>query len=206
MARVVIDLSMSLDGFITGPNPDRENALGTGLGEKLHAWYFSGDELNPHSDFFKPGEGSEGVVEEMMTAHRAAIVGRNLYDMTGGWGGNHPVHGLHAFVVTHEPPKDVPQGETKFTFVTDGIESAIRQAKAAAGDKMVGVAGADVAQQALEAGLVDELMIHLVPVLLGNGITLFKHVGDQQIDLEIIEVIPAKGVTHLRFRVKRSVH
>jgi dihydrofolate reductase len=201
MATVVIDLSMSLDGFITGPHPDRDHGLGTGLGEKLHAWYFSGGAFNPHSDFFRPGEGSESVVEDMMTAHRAAIVGRNLYDITGGWGGNHPVHGLHAFVVTHDPPKSVPQGETKFTFVTDGIESAVRQAKAAAGDKMVGVAGADVARQALRVGLVDELMIHLVPVLLGNGVPLFKHLEEQQIDLELIEVIPAMGVTHLRYRV-----
>lgn len=201
MASVVIDLSMSLDGFITGPNPDGEKGLGTGLGEKLHEWYFSGEKLNPHSDFFKPGEGSESVVEAMMTGGGAAVIGRNLYDITGGWGGNHPVRGLHAFVLTHEPPAEVPQGETKFTFVTDGIESAVRQAKAAAGDKSVGIGGADVAQQALKAGLVDELMLHLVPVLLSDGVRLFEHFGTQQFDLEIAEVIPAQGVTHLRYRV-----
>ncbi len=201
MATVVIDLSMSLDGFITGPNPDGEKGLGTGLGDKLHEWYFSGEEQSPHSEFFKPGAGSEGVVEEMMTTNGAMVIGRNLYDITGGWGGNHPVKGLQAFVVTHQPPADVPQGETKFTFVTDGVESAIQQAKVAAGAHSVGVAGANVAQQALQAGLVDELMIHLVPVLLGDGVPLFKHLEDQQIALEIVEVIPAQGVTHLRYRV-----
>ena len=201
MATVMIDLSMSLDGFITGPNPDGEHGLGTGLGDKLHDWYFAGDKLNPHSDFFKPDEGSEGIVEEMMTESGAAVIGRNLYDITGGWGGNHPIHGLHCFVLTHHPPAEVPQGETKFTFVTDGIESAVRQAKLAAGDKNIGVTGADVAQQALKAGLVDELLIHLAPVLLGDGVRLFDHLADMQIELEIAEVIPAKGVTHLRYRV-----
>jgi len=200
MATVVIDLSMSLDGFITGPNPDRKNGLGTGLGEKLHEWYFAGDKLNPHSDFFKPAEGSEEVVEQMMTASGAAIVGRNLYDITGGWGGNHPVHGMHCFVVTHEPPKHVPQGQTRFTFVTDGIESAVRQARAAAGNKMVGVAGANVAQQALKAGLVDELMIHLVPVLLGRGRRLFDELPTH-VELEVVRVIDTPDATHIRYRM-----
>lgn len=136
-----------------------------------------------------------------MTESGTMVIGRNLYDIVGGWGGNHPVRGLHAFVLTHEPPADVPQGDTKFTFVTNGIVSAVRQAKAAAGDKNVGVAGADVAQQALKAGLVDELLIHVAPVLLGDGVRLFDHLSDQQIELEIAEVIPAKGVTHLRYRV-----
>ena len=201
MATVVIDLSMSLDGFIAGPDPSPEHGLGTGLGEQLHSWYFSGQKSNPHSDFFKPGEGSEEVVEQMMMAHGAAVVGRSLYDITEGWGGNHPIHGLHCFVVTHEPPANVPRGETRFTFVTDGVESALRQARAAAGLKLVGIAGANVAQQALRAGVVDELMIHLVPVLLGKGVRLFDHLAALQLRLEILEVIPAKGVTHLRYRV-----
>jgi len=203
MATVVIDLSMSLDGLITGPDPNQQHGLGTGLGEQLHSWYFSGRKSNPHSDFFKPGEGSEEVVDQMMTSHGAAVVGRNLYDITRGWGGNHPIHGLHCFVVTHRPPANVPRGETRFTFVTDGVESAVRQARAAAGNKLVGVAGANVAQQALKAGVVDELMIHLVPVLLGEGVRLFDNLAAMQSGLEILEVIPARGVTHLRYRVAR---
>jgi dihydrofolate reductase len=203
MATVVVDLSMSLDGFITGPDPSRERGLGTGLGEQLHSWYFSGRKSSPHSDFFKPAEGSEEVVERMMTTNGAAVVGRNLYDITQGWGGNHPIPGLHCFVVTHRPPVDVPRGETQFTFVTDGVESAVRQARVAAGNKKVGVAGANVAQQALKAGVVDELMIHLVPVLLGNGVRLFDHLAAMQSGLEILEVIPAKGVTHLRYKLAR---
>jgi dihydrofolate reductase len=162
------------------------------LGEQLHSWYFSGQKSNSHSDFFKPGEGSEEVVEQMMMANGAAVVGRNFYDITQGWGGNHPVHGLHCFVVTHRLPGNVPRGETKFTFVTDGVESAVRQARASAGNKPVGVAGANVAQQALNAGVVDELMIHLVPLLLGNGVRLFDHLAAMQLKLEVLEVIQAK--------------
>lgn len=201
MASVVIDLSMSLDGFITGPNPGKEHGLGTGMSDKLHEWYFSGDTPSVYGDFFKPGAGSAGIVEAMMTESGAMVIGRKLYDIVDGWGGNHPVRGLHAFVVTHTPPADVPQGDTKFTFVTDGVESAVRQAQAAAGSKMVGIAGADVAQQALKAGLVDELLIHLVPVLLGEGVRLFDQLAGMQIELEIDEVIPAQGVTHLRYRM-----
>lgn len=201
MANVLIDLSMSLDGFITGPNPNAEHALGTGISDKLHEWYFSGEKLNPHSEFFKPGEGSEAVVDEMLTESGAMVIGRRFYDVVDGWGGNHPIPGMRVFVLTHEPPAEVPQGDTMFTFVTDGIESAVRQAKAAAGDQSVGIGGANVAQQALKAGLVDELLIHLVPVLLGDGVRLFEQLGEMQITLEIAEVIAAKGVTHLRYRV-----
>ena len=201
MAKVVIDLTMSLDGFITGPNPDEAHGLGTGLGAKLHDWYFVGSKSDENGEFFQPDESSAKVVEAMMTGGGAAVIGRKLYDITGGWGGNHPVPGLHCFVVTHHPPAEVPQGETKFTFVTEGVESAIAQAKSVAGDREIGVAGANVSQQALKAGLVDELMIHLVPLLLGDGVRLFEHLGTEGIELEIVEIIPAKGVTHLRYRV-----
>jgi dihydrofolate reductase len=106
-------------------------------------------------------------------------------------------------VVTHRVPEVVPQGESSYTFVTDGVESAIEQAKAAAGDRYVSVMGASVPQQCLRAGLLDEIQIHLVPVLLGAGVRLFDHLGTENVELEAIRVVDSPGVTHLRFRVVR---
>jgi dihydrofolate reductase len=203
MAKTLIDLSMSLDGFITGPNPTSENGFGGRGAEKLHDWYFNGETPSPHNDFFKPLGPSAEVVEEMFATSGAMVIGRTFYDIVNGWGGNHPVRGVPIFVVTHHPPapEKVPQGATPFTFVTDGIESAIKQAKAAAGDKYIGIAGANIAQQALKAGLIDEIYIHLVPILLGDGIRLFDQLGPNPLELEQIKVIEAPGVTHMRYRV-----
>ena len=201
MATVMVELSMSLDGFISAPNPSREYILGTGKGELLHDWYFSGTTPSPHNPFFKAGEGSEKIVEEMFTETGAIVVGRKWYDLVGGWDGNHPIRGAEIFVVMHHVPEQVPQGETKLTFVTDGVESAIWQAKAAAGSKMVVIESRSVGNQCLKLGLVDEVMVHLVPILLGDGVRRFEPFGTAQTELEIAEVIPAKGVTHLRYRV-----
>jgi dihydrofolate reductase len=117
------------------------------------------------------------------------------------WGGSHPIHGVPVFVLSHHIPEEVPKGATPFTFVTDGIESAITQAKAAAGEKYVYVlGGANIAQQCVRAGLLDEILIHFVPVLLGEGIRLFEHIGTEQIELESTRVAESPGVTHLWFR------
>jgi dihydrofolate reductase len=199
MAKCLIDLSMSLDGFITGPHPTPEHGLGGNGGDRLHAWYFSGQTPSPYNEFFKPEGGSGEVVDEMFKTTGAMVVGRAWFDIVGGWGGNHPIHGVPIFVVTHHPPNDVPQGSTPFTFVTDGVESAIRQAKAAAGGKNVSVGGANIAQQALKAGLIDEIYVHLVPILLGEGTRLFDKQGSH--DLECTQILEAPGVTHLRYRV-----
>jgi len=201
MAKTLIDLSISLDGFITGPNPTSENGLGERGAEKLHEWYFNGQTPSPHNDFFKPIGRSAEVVEEMFATSGAMVVGRKFYDIVNGWDGSHPIHGVPVFVVAHQPPANVPQGSTPFTFVTDGVESAVQQAKAAAGDKDVSVAGANIAQQALKAGLIDEIYLHLVPILLGDGTRLFDHLGSKPLELEEIQVIKAPGVTHLKFRV-----
>jgi dihydrofolate reductase len=201
MARRLIDLSISLDGFITGPHPSPEHGLGERGAEKLHNWYFNGSTPSPHNNFFKPVGRSAEVVEEMFATTGAMVVGRKWYDIVNGWEGNHPISGVPVFVVTHHPPEKIPQGSTPITIVTDGIESAIRQASAAAGDKNVTVGGANIAQQALQAGLIDEIYLHIVPLLLGSGTRLFDQPGPQPLELEVQQVIEAPGVTHIKYRV-----
>jgi len=180
-----------LDGFITGRNDSQEQPLGEG-GMRLHDW---------------TSNTSEDLMQGGTSATIAAIVsGRRTYDLVNGWGGNHPIHGVPVFVLSHgvPEPEDVPKGVTPFTFVTDGIESAITQAKSAAGDKNIYVVGgANVAQQCISAGLLDEIRLHLVPILLGDGIRLFDHIGTKQIELESTRVIESPGVTHLWFRVPK---
>jgi dihydrofolate reductase len=193
MAKVIFNMSMSLDGFIAGPSDDVE---------RLHDWLFSGNTPSAYNEFFKLSKQSATVFDELIKTTGAIIAGRRTYDIVGGWGGSHPFHGVPLFVVSSDVPKEVPKGTTPFTFVTDGIESAIRQAKAAAAKKNVYVlGGADVAQQCLRAGLLDEIAIDLVPVLLGDGIRLFEHLGTEPIELSRTRVVEAPGVTHLRFRV-----
>ncbi len=132
----------------------------------------------------------------------AIVTGRRLFDLTDGWGGRHPMD-VPIFVVTHSLPHEWVRnhGDAPFTFVTEGVEAAIAQAKAAAGDKSIGVAGANVAQQALRAGLLDEVGIDLVPVLLGAGVPFFGPLDGRLVTLERVSVVEGVGVTHLRFRV-----
>jgi dihydrofolate reductase len=201
MANVIIDLSMSLDGFITGPNPTKEEGLGAN-GERLHDWYFNGPTPSTRSSFFRPMGPSMAVAEEMFDTTGAMVVGRNMYDLVDGWGGNHPIPGVRIFLVTHHAPETVPQGHSPITVVTDGIESAVAQAKIAAGEKNVTVGGASIAQQCLNTGLVDEIYIHLVPILLGGGTRLFENLS-APLELEQVEIIEAPGVTHLKYSVLR---
>ncbi len=200
MGKVLIDLSMSLDGFITGPHPDIEHGLGHGGGTQLHEWLFSGDTPNPRSEMFKPAPGSEAIVEDMIATTGAFVIGRTLYDFVNGWDGSHPIKGAAVVVLTHNVPDNVPQGDSPISFVTDGIANAIARGKEAAGDKDVTILGASIAQQSLKAELVDEIHIHLVPILLGDGVQLFAG-KSEIIALEPIKVTQAEGVTHLRFRV-----
>jgi dihydrofolate reductase len=194
MAKVALDISMSLDGFIAGPNDDVS---------RLHDWLFSGDTPNRYSDFFKLSKENAKVFDELVETTGSIITGRRTYDITGGWGGSHPVNNS-VFVLSKEIPKNIPAGSTTFTFVTDGIESAVKQAKSAAGKKNVYLmGGANVVQQCIKAGLLDEMMIHLVPVLLENGIRLFDNLGTEQFELEEERIIKAPGVTHLKFRFLR---
>ncbi|OZU89620.1 hypothetical protein CIL03_00295 [Virgibacillus indicus] len=200
MSKVIADISMSLDGFITGPNDNPKLPLGEG-GTELHSWLFSGDKPSKHNDFFQLSELNREVYDEAVDQTGAMIVGRRTYDLVNGWEGSHPVAGVPVFIMTHEPPENYPQGHTSFTYVTDGIDSAIKQAKEAAQGKNVSIGTATVIRQAIKAGLLEEVFLHVSPVLLGGGIRLF---GGRELDqkkLEIQQVIDGKNVTHLRYRI-----
>jgi dihydrofolate reductase len=214
MARLTLDISMSLDGFIAGPNQTLEQPLGEG-GEGLHEWAFRlASWREPHG--LSGGEtnvADDEVVAETLQATGAVVMGRRMFSGGKGpwaddpntdawWGDNPPFH-VSVFVLTHHPRETViKEGGTSFTFVTDGIEAALEQARAAAGDKDVSLAGgADVVQQYLNAALLDELQIHLAPVFLGGGVRLFDRLGPDPIELEATRVIESPAVTHLRYRV-----
>ena len=204
MPKVIIDMTMSLDGYVAGPEDGPEFPLGKHDGMAIFDWYFSGTE-EYRTPLFKPEPGPNlDQVKRMYEESGAFIFGRRTYDITKGWGGRHPVNGAPVFVLTHTPPpaETVPKGPSNLTFVTDGIESAIRQAKAAAGDKHVKLGGASPGKQALRAGLVDEILIHLAPYLLGGGVRLFDVLANG-VRLEKLSVSDGPLVTHLRYRVAR---
>jgi len=199
MAKIVLDMSMSLDGFISGPEDVASQALGQN-GQRLHAWLADGSGDDPRT--FRPSGPSGEIFDELM-ATAAVLVGRRTFDMAGRWDGDHH-DGVPIFVPTHQAPADPSSGPAKVTYVTDGIESAVAQAKAAAGDRNVLLHGADTAQHCLRAGVLDEMEIHVVPVLLGQGRRLFEHLSADHIELEITRVVDAPGVTHLHYRVNRT--
>jgi dihydrofolate reductase len=203
MTKVVIDMSMSLDGFVAGPDDGRADGLGRHGGPHLFDWYVSGQE--EYGDrLFRPEPGTNrDEVERMFAESGAYIFGRRTYDITDGWGGRHPVNGAPVFVLTHDPPADFPRGSSNLTFVTDGIQSAIDQARAVAGGKDIKLGGASPGKQALAAGLCDEILIHLVPYLLGGGVQLFDPLPDG-IQLEKLSVSDGPFATHLRYRVIRN--
>ena len=146
------------------------------------------------------GGGTTVLTSRSLAGYGASVTGRRTFDIANAWGGKDP-HGVPSFIVSHSVPAEWSGARSPFTFVTDGVASAIAQAKAAAGHKDVGVAAASIAQQCLKLGLLDEIQIHLVPVLLGEGIRLFDHLGAAPIELERMRVVEAPGVTHLTFRV-----
>ena len=191
MGKVTFDISMSLDGFITASNRRPEQPMGVG-GERLHEWAFGGEDKRDRE-----------VLEKGISRTGAVIAGRRTYDDSIPWWGPDGPTGsvrLPLFVVSHSVPNDVPEGSV-YTFV-EGIEPALARAQAAAGGKNVNImGGADIAQQYLRAGLVDEISIHLVPVVFGSGLRLFEQLGNEHIQLETIEVIHTAAATHLRYRV-----
>ena len=211
MSRLRFNISMSLDGFVAGPNQSLEHPLGEG-GMQLHEWAF---ELaawrKPHGQDGGEVNASTKVVEESLENLGAAVMGRNMFGGAGPWGddpwdgwwGDDPPFHMPVFIVTHHAREPVTkEGGTTFTFVTDGIESALEQAREAADGKDVGLSGgANVAQQYLKAGLIDEMQIHLVPVFLGDGARLFDNLDGAEVGLEVARVVEAPGVTHLTYRV-----
>jgi dihydrofolate reductase len=216
MGTLRFEITMSLDGLITGPDPGFEHPLGIG-GDRLHQWAYglrgfreahgeTGGETGPDND----------LLEESFNAAGAIIMGRRMFSGGEGpweddpnadaWWGDDPPFGVPVFILTHHPRETVTkQGGTTFTFVTEGIEAALEQAQAAAGDKDVGIGGgASVAQQYLKAGLLDEMLLHVAPVLMGDGVRLFEnHLDDGQVELECTQAIQSPAVNHLRYRIVR---
>jgi dihydrofolate reductase len=213
MGKLTFEVTMSLDGFIAGPNQTLEQPLGEG-GERLHEWIYG-------LKSFRERHGLEGgetnadseLLEESMAGTGATLMGRRMFSggagpweedpNADGWWGADPPFRMPVFVLTHHARETVTkQGGTSFTFVTDGIESALEEARAAAEEKDVAVAGgANVAQQYLNAGLLDELQIHVAPLLLGGGVQLFDNVDAERVRLEGTKAIESPAVTHLRYRV-----
>jgi dihydrofolate reductase len=202
MGKVRTALSMSLDGFIGGPNDGPEAPMGEG-GERLLGWYAGGDteyRLPGTEMVFKVSAQTAELLRVTRGTTGALVTGRRTFDLTNGWGGRHPLD-VPVFVLTHTVPQEWLYEGSPFTFVTDGLESALEQAKAVAGDKDVGVGAANIVQQCIRAGLLDEIHVDLVPVLLGDGVRLLDHLGTEPIELESTRVIEGAGVTHLTFRV-----
>ena len=212
MAKFRFQISISADGFTAGPNPSKDDPLGKG-GEQLHEWALKlAAWREPHGREGGEVNASTPVMEEALDNVGATVMGRNMFgggpgpwgdDPWGGWWGDDPPFHTPVFVLTHHEREPLEkQGGTTFTFVTDGIESALEQAKQAAGGKDVSLGGgADVAQQYLAAGLIDELDLNVVPVLLGGGTRLFDNLAGANAALEQVRAIEAPGVTHIKYRV-----
>jgi dihydrofolate reductase len=209
MSQVTCHIAISLDGFVAGPNQSRDDPIGEG-GMRLHEWVFK-------TDSWRATHGEEGgerspdsdVVEEVVENVGAYIMGRNMFgpgrgewdpEWRGWWGEDPPYH-TPVFVLTNHPRESLQmEGGTTFHFVTDGIEAALEQARAAAGDGDVSIAGgASTVQQYLAAGALDELYLHIVPVVLGAGERLLQNVGDPT--LEPVKVVASPAVTHVKYRV-----
>lgn len=202
MGKVTTGFSMSLDGFIAGPNDSPANPLGDG-GDRLFKWYFSGDanvEVPSGNRTFKMTKDGADLIQEASQAAGVLVTARRTFDIAGAWGGKHPMD-VPIVVVTHRIPQEWVKPGSPFTFVTDGVESAIEKARQIAGDKNVVVGAPSIVKQCLKAGLLDEIHIDLVPALLFDGVPLFDHLGIAPVDLEIVEVDATAGVIHITFRV-----
>jgi dihydrofolate reductase len=192
MGKVTSEISMSLDGFITDPNASVGTPLEGNDPGRLHDWRFDART-----------ETDAAIVDEIYASTGAVLIGKRMFDVGFEPWGDPPPFGMPVFIVTHEEREPLPmQGGTTYTFVTDGIEAALELARAAAGDKNVGIwGGANILRQFLMAGLLDEMQIHLIPILLGNGIRLFEDLDPEGIELTRSSSIETPGATHFRFEV-----
>ena len=215
MGKVIVDITMSLDGFIAGPDDNVDQPLGAG-GERLHKWVYGLDAWrDPHGLSGGERNRDSEIVEETTSANGAYVMGRRMFHPASGdwgdepsigpWGEEPPFH-APVFILTHHArPALEMEGGTTFTFVTEGLEHAVALAREAAGDRNVAIAGgADVIQQALSAGLIDEIQVHVSPVLFGQGRRLFDHLGPEHIELEPLRVLDSPNVAHLKYRVLRN--
>ena len=213
MTKVRVHISTSLDGYVAGPNQSEENPLGEG-GEALHDWLVALKSWREQAGMEGGEENvSNAVFHEVLANVGTEIMGRGKFgppargqwgdDPWQGWWGDDPPFHKPVFVITHHEREPLTLTDTTFTFVTDGIESALKQANEVAGDKDVFIGGgADAINQYLAAGLVDEVELHVVPIILGGGARLFDGVGPD-LKLELVRVVEAPGVTHLKYRVVR---
>ncbi len=215
MTRLTLDITMSLDGFIAGPNQTVEHPLGEG-GERLHEWIYGLATFRErHGESGGTRNADDDVLRESIDATGAVLMGRRMFSggegrweddpVADGWWGDDPPFGVPVFILTHHARETVTkQGGTSYTFVTEGIDAAVAQARAAAGNKNVAVAGgANVVQQCLRAGLLDEMQIHVAPLLLGDGVRLFDDLDAEPRALELTRVIESPAVTHVRYSVRR---
>ena len=207
MGNVGLDKSMSLDGYITGPNPGPDNPLGEG-GDRIFAWMMADQtEDSDPGDQSMLSEAWDELFDDVFETTGAVIMGKRMFEIIYGPNGwvapDGTVFPWPVFVLTHEGREPETRGITRFTFVNDGPERALELARSVAGDKNIGIAGGNTCQQFVAAGLVDEIRIHLVPVFLGGGVRLFDHLGAAG-RLDVADVQAGNGVTHLTYRLPRE--
>ena len=197
MARVVAFAAVSLDGFVARSDDDPG---------PIFDWYENGDVpyAGDPERVFHMSRASANFLGTIWPEIRAEVIGRRLFDLINGWDGRPPMGGDRVFVVTHESPTDWPFPDAPFTFVTDGLESAVEQAHSIAGDGIVSLTGGDLCGQALALGLVDEISVQVAPVVLGSGIRFFGDFAGPEIMLENPRVVEGDRVTHLHYRVRRT--
>jgi dihydrofolate reductase len=204
MTKVTTALSASLDGYIAGVDDSPDRPLGIG-GERLFRWFGDGDTPSRYYPSFRMSAVSARFFDEEIAGRDGAnITGRRTYEVSGAWDGTGPLPGVPLFVLTHQVPETVPAGDPPYTFVTEGIERAVELARGVAAPKDVSLMGASVVQQCLRAGLLDEMTIHLVPVVLGGGVRLLDGLEPDTVEFELARVVDAPGVTHLTYRVARA--
>jgi dihydrofolate reductase len=201
MATVFTSMSVSVDGYVAGPNDGTGQPLGVG-GDMLFRWYTDGEFPAAFYPDFRLSMESKLYFDAICTRTGAVVTGRRTYDIAHGWDGDGPLPGVPLVVLTHEVPDIVPHGSSTYLFVSEGIEAAIDKALAAAGGKDVSIMGSAAVQQALRSELLDEIHLSVVPVLLGGGVRLLDRFGGLATLLDCYSVVDAPGVTHLSYRVR----
>jgi dihydrofolate reductase len=203
MSRVLAGITVSLDGYYTGPNDGPGVGLGEG-GERLHYWVFGGPWNYTDGPRGDPSEVDKAYLDEVFSSGGAWVCGRTMHDVVNGWGDD-PGFGVPVYVVTHRPHETVVKGDTRFEFVTTGIHAALSSARAAAGDRnVILMGGGDLLRQYFDAGVVDEFTLTLSPVLLGGGKRLFDGIERTDTAFEMVGVVESPWATHLRYRVRRT--
>ena len=192
MGRIIVDVSVSLDGFMAGPNVSAACPMGEG-GDQLHRWLFGA----------RPSDADSAIVKRLFAGIGAVVLGRRTFDIGFEERDQQTPFPAPTFVVTHRAKAPLPTSSGTFTFVTEGAAAAVEQAQAAAAEKNVAVMGGALTQELIRLGLIDELHIHLIPLLLGDGLRLFDNLGRKQIEFELVETTPSAEVTHLVYRLTK---